>query len=170
MKEMVFVFISALIFTGCTSSYIVSPLGGEDSISYQEFNGKVNGETNRIEFSNGQQMKVSNIKVISDSVLWLDERTGKTFGATVDEIKTVVRRNHWFGALKGFGFGLFTGGALGALSSIGKHSSFLGDSDLWAYYALAYGVIGGVLGGVTGGIIGDTYNYRFVDRTDKIKK
>jgi len=170
MKELVFVFITAVLLAGCTSSYIVSPLGGENSISYQEFNGKTRGETNSIQLVNGQQTEGRNVQVSSDSVLWLDERTGKTFGATVDEVKTVVRRGHWFGALEGFGFGLFTGGASGALLSIGKHSSFLGDSDLWAYYALGLGVPGGVLGAIIGGIIGDKYNYQFVERTDSAKK
>jgi len=170
MKENVFAFISALMLTGCTSSYILSPLGVEGSISYQEFNNKTSGETNRIELLNGQQAEGRNVQVIGDSVVWLDESTGKTSSVTIDKIKTVVRRNHSFGALEGFGFGLFIGGASGALSSIGKHSSFLGDSDLWAYYALAYGVVGGVLGGTIGGIIGDTYNYRFVDKANNKKK
>jgi hypothetical protein len=170
MNELVFGFVSAMVLTGCTSSYIVSPLGGENFLSYQEFNDKARGETNSIQLSNGQQTEGRSIHVSNDSVLWLDKRTGRIFGATVDEIKTVVRRNHWFGALEGFGFGLFTGGASGALSSIGKHSSFLGDSDLWAYYALAYGVVGGVLGGIAGGVIGDTYNYQFVNKTDNMKK
>ncbi|MBI2429927.1 MAG: hypothetical protein HYV29_14255 [Ignavibacteriales bacterium] len=170
MKDLVFAFITAMLFVGCTSSYIVSPLGRENSISYEEFNGKARGETNRIQMVNGQQTEGRNVQVSSDSVLWLDERTGKTFGARIDEVKMVIRRDNWFGALEGFGFGLFTGGASGAILSIGEHSSFLGDTYLWAYYAIGLGVPGGVLGAIIGGAIGDTYNYQFVERTDNAKK
>jgi hypothetical protein len=117
MKELLFVFMSTMLLSGCMSSYVVSPLGGADSLSYQRFNVDVEGNQVRIELTDGQQLEGINLAVSSDSAHWFNPSSESTHGMVAAEIKTVVRKNHWLGGLKGFGYGVIPGAVLGGYTS-----------------------------------------------------
>jgi len=153
--------VMAMTFMGCTSSYIVSSLGKENSITYNEFNNKVIGKTFTAKLSNGRQIEGRNVQVSGDSVQWVDEHSGSTFGLETDKIKSVVLKNHWLGGLEGFGFGLAGGGTLGYIKGSKASQSFLGMYTP-LYFATAYGVLSGVIGGIVGLVIGHTSNYEFI--------
>jgi hypothetical protein len=161
MKKILFVSVIAITFVGCTSSYIVSSFGEKNSLTYNEFNSRVLEKTFTAELSDGRQIEGKNVQVSGDSVQWVDEHSGSTFGLETDKIKSVVLKNHWLGGLEGFGFGLAGGGTLGYIKGSNASQSFLGMYTP-LYVATAYGVLGGVLGGIVGLFIGHTSNYEFI--------
>ena len=165
MKILLFILLIAMTLIGCTSSYLVSRLGGKDGMSYQEFNDRVKGKTVRIELLNGRKIEGMNLQASKDSLQWFSESTDSTFGVTVDEIKRVVRKDNWLGALEGFGAGLVAGGAYGFLSVTPENSNngFFGSwQSVRLIKTLVLGVLGAFTGGIIGMIVGYRYEYQFV--------
>lgn len=171
MKGLVFVFVSATLLTGCMSSYVVSPLGGADSLSYQQFNDEVKANKVRIELTNGREMEGINLDIGNDSAHWVDPSSASTRGAVAGEIKTVVSKNHWLGGLNGFKYGFISGAvAVGALGGISGSSETFGHDLKVVGAAIIGGTVTGLIGGIVGLLVGQKNEYDFVSPKDSTKK
>jgi hypothetical protein len=166
LKLITILFSLVIILCGCSSSYVVSPQAGADSLTYHEFNDKIREDRVEIELTNGRTMLENNIEIKNDSAKWYDASSGNSFGISVNQIKTVIKNDHWAAALQGFGYGAIGGGLLGY---------WAGDSTAdagWGKFtaALVVGTLGGILGGIGGLIVGHKDEYEFVNEEVSTKK
>jgi len=172
MKEMLLSLLSVILLTGCTSSYVVSPAGGIDSLSYKEFNGKVGAENIRIELTTGHGREGKSLALINDSLRWVDQYSDMAVVMWAGEITRIVEIDHWLGGLEGFGLGLFAGAVAGGVVGSGtyRENTSTPRSVTTEFGAIAFGLIGGTISGIFGMLPGHTYEYQFVNRTDKMKQ
>ena len=166
LKPITILFSFAILLCGCSSSYVVCPQGGADSLSYHEFNGKIREDRVEIELSNSRTMLGNNLKIKNDSAEWYDVSSDSAFVIPANQIKTVINNNHWSAALTGFGYGAIGGGLLGFWA--GDSTSDAGWGKFTA--ALVVGTVGGILGGIGGLIIGHKDEYEFVNEGVSTKK
>ena len=158
--------IVAVFLNGCRSSTVsVRPSVGEGEYTYAQMNEDLRGQYAVIELEDGKEVSAKNVKIVGDSVSWLNVRTDEASIASIRQLHKIVIKNHPLGALEGLGFGLMIGGGVGALaglaSAAASKSGEFGSGGSIAIGLIIGGGIGALVGVVPGVIAGHSYNYEF---------
>lgn len=165
MKTITFILMFTPFFMGCSSSYLVTKNGGDDEMSYQEFNREIMSKNVTLKFTKGPESDGMNIRVDTNYARWHDFNLQETRSVPTGLLKAVGRQNRFLGGLEGFGIGLMSGAALGYLvgSLSGAHNKSLDEGGLpWQFSILFGGAVGGITGAIIGAVFGHKYEYRFV--------
>jgi hypothetical protein len=142
----------SLIIGGCSASDIVTPAGREKSLSYADLNAKLAGDGARIHFIDGQRAEGAGIRLVIDSISWVDTKTGGITKVSVSTIEKIETKNGLAGGLLGLGTGLAAGGLVGLLVGEGA-AQRQGDVGI-GLEVVAFTVGGALLGGGVGTIVG----------------
>ncbi len=114
----------------------------------------------------GEKYHANQIEILGDSIYFsYDDKISMIKKiSSLDKLKCVSYRNHWFGIPYGFFGGALAGlGIGGGISSYdAHHTNEIGDKDISyptiVYSGMALGSLGGI---IVGWIIGYTYTYQF---------
>lgn len=151
-----------IFFWGCSSSSSVRSTSVEGALSYGEMNNQLRERSANIEMIDGRDIFADNVTLSGDSVSWLDASTSETSKVSTRQIRRIVIKNHFIGALEGMGIGLLVGGSVGfILGSSGPEGGAWGRSGQIAMGLIVVGGTGVIVGLIPGLIIGHSYEYEF---------
>jgi hypothetical protein len=122
----------------------------------QEINYLGARKTGEIKIGDNEYFKGENIKIIDDSLFYLDPSTNSNSIISIREIGVIQFKDHFIGSM----YGLFTGFGVGALigiATIDPHTEMAGLAGA------AYAGIGGLVCSVYGGIAGVKRKYIFIE-------
>ena len=154
----------ACLLCGCSTTYtIVEP---SDSNPYAKplFAKHIRDGKVQVCFLDDREADATMFQVGDDSCRWIDPNTGFPEAARTKDIRKVVTKNHFLGALEGLGIGLCGGISAGAL--LGRAIEGPPRGDLSGLGTVVAAVVGGVIGTVAGTVhgaaSGHKYEYEFV--------
>jgi hypothetical protein len=152
MKRNVTLLLLALVAWGCSSSNLVTPTGGEKSLSYADLNMNLAGENVSVFFIDGRQAKGAGLRLDVDSASWIDTETGNIVKVPTSTIDKVETKNRTAGGLLGLGAGIAAGGGIGLIVGEGA-AQRPGDVGI-GLEVVAFTAGGAVLGGLAGTLVG----------------
>lgn len=165
-QRIVFLLLIAMVFTGCSSVRTVSPDENAQT-SYADVNRAVRGKVVKISFREGRQISVTGLRVMADSLVWVDLRGNKLQSAKLADVEEISIVKAGRGAL----VGLVTGAVAGA--GVGVARAFMQGDDPESdpigitqeqklhTFPLAHAFYGALVSTPVGAIIGGRKTYRF---------
>lgn len=149
---------------GCSSTYLVTPSESpKTDFTYSEINDELSDKTVCIILSDSTEYYGNNFKIENDTAKWIDQKSTIIKTVHLKEVKTVVAKNHFFGALKGLGYGLVGGLMLPVIYFL-LHPDEAGGGDHGGIKAggavILVGIIASV-GGIGGCLVGTIHAQRY---------
>jgi hypothetical protein len=152
-----------LSFAGCLSSYVVSDKPDSLSYSYEKVNHYLEGKEGTIALLNGQELKISNAVLASDSSHFLAQSCGKQVSVPTRQIQAIEHTDKGQGVIEGLEIGAITGSAFGLSVILGSrlHSTGYDPNPAGPYIILgsAGAIVGGLFGTLAGSSIGHVDRY-----------
>ena len=172
LNPLIILFVLALFFCGCSSTYTVRSTEAEDAFSYEQMNEKLTGQNATIELRDGREMYAKEIQIANDSVSGVDVRTDVKAKASIVQLDKIIIKDRARGVLEG----LLLGGMPGLfliVSGIDVSGSgvffisgiFGGFLILGGIYLITIGLISGVLAGHS-----DIYEFPIEQPSDPLLK
>lgn len=146
------VILISLLLIGCTSTQTIRSLSSPQTESLEK---KSTGNTFTILTKDDQKFKAQNIRVINDSITYVDMQLEKKQIMHRNEIKNISRKKYGTGFWQGFF--IATGGTV-AGSLLASNDPGTGFISARAGMILISPFIG-LGGGIVGGIVGATDNF-----------
>lgn len=140
-----------LSVSGCSSTYQLS------SSAYDDMSIQLDGADQSIVMKDGRELYVNRLKLLGDSVAWVDGLTGEQRKEGKDQVLKIIltKRDHLVGALEGAGVCLVAG-ALAGVAAVPKH-----ESEYTLLYMMYFGGIGAGAGLLLGAVLGHRDNFEF---------
>ncbi|MDI6804922.1 MAG: hypothetical protein QME58_13970 [Bacteroidota bacterium] len=164
-RYLVFITLTSISFQliGCSSTYLVTPSKTpKTDFTYSEINEELSGKAVSIILSDSTELYGNNFRIENDSAKWVDQKSNIINTVHLKEVKTLVAKNHFLGALKGLG------GVVGGLMLPGIY--FLlnpdesGGGDHGGIKAVGAVMIVGIIasvGGIGGCLVGTIHAHRY---------
>ncbi len=167
-RYLVFITLISISFQliGCSSTYLVTPYESpKTDFIYSEINDELSGETVCIIVSDSTEYYGYNFRIENDTAKWIDQKSNIKNTVHIKDVKTVVAKNHFLGALKGLGYGMVGGLLLGIVfinpfEAGGGHDGGIAAAGA-ALATLASASLGGIGGTLVGAIHAQRYYYKF---------
>jgi len=154
----------ACLLCGCSTTYTIVEPGDSNPYTKPFFAKHIRDGTVQVCFIDEREVDAIMFQVGDDSCSWIDPNTGLPGAARTKDITKVVMKNHFLGALEGFGIGLLGGGIVGGV--LGRVIEGPPRGDLSGLGTVLAGGIGAVIGTIAGTVhgagSGHKYDYEFV--------
>jgi hypothetical protein len=159
----------AFLACGCSTTHPVVEPGIRNPYTEAQFSDRVLDEEVTVEFTNGEEADAVLFQMREDSCTWRDPGTDLSRVARTRDIRAVVKRDHFLGAMEGLWIGgLGTGIVAGLVAGVAagrSHSDLEGLGEALAFIGGA--VVGAVAGTWYGASTGHKEYYEFVWFTRK---
>lgn len=154
LKSIIFLLILGLLLNGCYTNKSV--IGRRNSGGYlTELNDSVSQKTAQVELVNGEIFTGKAVHVTKDSTFWWDAKTESTrYSVATSETKSIATQKR--NTLKGLGYGLLIGAALGAsLTQLGDEDVYdCSDAEGLCFTRSEAAIVGIVLFSPPSGLLG----------------
>jgi hypothetical protein len=153
----------AVALTGCTTTYSVTPSlerHMKNTITFAQLRNKLEGKSVQVCLSDGQTLTGMIGRLDSDSLLIVTRTDLRAQAVCSGRVRSIVRVNHFDGAITGLFQGLFGGGFLGW--AIGASTFHGKDRGLGVGVSAIEGaLLGAIGGGLFGAIRGSVQVYEY---------
>lgn len=148
------ILIVLLVFHSCTSTYIKSD-SSEEALFYQKVN--KNGEqfSAKIILLDGKEHYGDNLSITADSASWLSAETDEIILLRTSEIRTIIFKDHFKGAIGGITAGLIAGLISGFVVVTRKSFEAEHSKEKNLKFLFELSVLTTMTGAVVGGIISE---------------
>ncbi len=161
MKTFSFILLFSTFFFSCTTMKLVNT----DQINFYDLNAKHESDDVTIIKKNQEIIKGHDLKVTQDSTTLNGSTQNKLFIPT-GQIKEIIFKDSWDGAVDGFTYGFLTGAGTGIIAVLAKDEGG-NKGDTFPILAsviigTAWGLAFGLVGLPVGAAIGHKYKYVFI--------